>query len=483
MQSLGAKGRVGEGLFSGHAHPIQPREGSLCLPSFRRRHGAATPLRLQPQRRGMISQPPTVPGQRLEHGGTGIARPHPPPQQPLSSTAAAAAAADGADEGTAAVASNGSAGEAVLFGSAAGAVALEQEPAPAAVALPTAAQPTSSGGAVAVLSSSARPRAGSSMSMDEDDDKRWADSVNRALMESLQAPRAEHPSWWGERYHKLQARMAELLESREAHYLVIGLVLFDLAIVLTELVLSSFFPSQQLAPHIVHVAEEALSWTSIGILALFTSELVAKLLVFGLGYYTHSKWHMFDATIVVISFTLELSLKGVAQEVASLLIFFRLWRIMRIMHGVAEAMELNHTQELHKHQHEIVHLQSELAVARQRSEDLQQQVGLLNVAAAAKGLDLHTILSTAAAQQQQLAATAQQQLLTAAAATASKGLDLQNILTAAAAQQQHVTAIAQAQLLAAAAAVLPQAHADLMAKGHLHLPEQLSYGGELGHAA
>eukprot|EP00887_Chlorella_sp_A99_P001136 scaffold14.g1136.t1 len=464
----------------------------------------------------MISQPPTVPGQRLEHGGTGIARPHPPPQQPLSSTAAAAAAADGADEGTAAVASNGSAGEAVLFGSAAGAVALEQEPAPAAVALPTAAQPTSSGGAVAVLSSSARPRAGSSMSMDEDDDKRWADSVNRALMESLQAPRAEHPSWWGERYHKLQARMAELLESREAHYLVIGLVLFDLAIVLTELVLSSFFPSQQLAPHIgaprssrarrtaqrtarlvpcVHVAEEALSWTSIGILALFTSELVAKLLV----------WHMFDATIVVISFTLELSLKGVAQEVASLLIFFRLWRIMRIMHGVAEAMELNHTQELHKHQHEIVHLQSELAVARQRSEDLQQQVGLLNVAAAAKGLDLHTILSTAAAQQQQLAATAQQQLLTAAAATASKGLDLQNILTAAAAQQQHVTAIAQAQLLAAAAAaaaagggsatshataaaaaaaaVLPQAHADLMAKGHLHLPEQLSYGGELGHAA
>ena len=34
-------------------------------------------------------------------------------------------------------------------------------------------------------------------------------------------------------------------------------------------------------------------------------------------------WHMFDAVIVVISLTLELSLRGVAQEVASLLIFFR----------------------------------------------------------------------------------------------------------------------------------------------------------------
>lgn len=32
---------------------------------------------------------------------------------------------------------------------------------------------------------------------------------------------------------------------------------------------------------------------------------------------------MFDAVVVVTSFTLELSLRGVAQEVASLLIFFR----------------------------------------------------------------------------------------------------------------------------------------------------------------
>lgn len=80
------------------------------------------------------------------------------------------------------------------------------------------------------------------------------------------------------------------------------------------------------------------------------------------------------------------------------------------------------------------------------------QVALLNVAAAAKGLDLPFILSTAASQQQQLAATAQQQLLAAAAATASKGMELQTILAAAAAQQQQVAATAQQQLLAAAAA-------------------------------
>ena len=50
--------------------------------------------------------------------------------------------------------------------------------------------------------------------------------------------------------HCTQRRMAEVLESREAHYMVIGLVLLDLAIVLAELVLSSFYPTPELAPHL-----------------------------------------------------------------------------------------------------------------------------------------------------------------------------------------------------------------------------------------
>ena len=46
---------------------------------------------------------------------------------------------------------------------------------------------------------------------------------------------------------------------------------------------------------------------------------------------------MADAVVVITSLTLELTLRGIAQEVASLLIFFRLWRILRVMHGVAGA--------------------------------------------------------------------------------------------------------------------------------------------------
>ena len=91
---------------------------------------------------------------------------------------------------------------------------------------------------------------------------------------------------------------------------------------------------------------------------------------------------------------------------------------------------------------------------QQRLAEMQQQVVLLHVAAAAKGIDLELILNSAACTQQQLAATAHQQLLAAAAATASKGIDLQTILSAAAAQQQLVAATAQQHLLVAAAAAV-----------------------------
>ena len=40
----------------------------------------------------------------------------------------------------------------------------------------------------------------------------------------------------------------------------------------------------------MHVAEEALSRGSLAILALFSAELAAKLLVFGAKYFLHSKW-------------------------------------------------------------------------------------------------------------------------------------------------------------------------------------------------
>lgn len=48
-------------------------------------------------------------------------------------------------------------------------------------------------------------------------------------------------------------------------------------------------PTLAISIRTVHVAEELLSSTSIGILAVFTAELAVKLCVFGFKYFTHSK--------------------------------------------------------------------------------------------------------------------------------------------------------------------------------------------------
>ncbi|KAI3435829.1 hypothetical protein D9Q98_001887 [Chlorella vulgaris] len=225
---------------------------------------------------------------------------------------------------------------------------------------------------------------------------RSIDRCGMALLRSLRRP-IKTPRWWGSRHAHKQRSVAELLESSTAHYIVIGLTLVDLAVVVTELILTAIFACHEHEPHAVHTAEEALRWTSVGILCLFTAELAVRLAVFGHTYFTHSRWHLFDAVVVISSLVLELSLHNLAQEVASLLVFFRLWRVLRVMHGVAEAIELNHESEL-SHHHRLVHgLQQDLADEQRHVQVLQRQLQSLSLAAAQSGVDVSEVLRLVAA--------------------------------------------------------------------------------------
>eukprot|EP00887_Chlorella_sp_A99_P006441 scaffold3.g6441.t1 len=356
-------------------------------------------------------------------------------------------------------------------------------------------EPSSGGGAPGggtprFSSSSPSPRAG-----DRARDRAGWEQY-RDMVRSTRLPaEAADPSWWGTRRVGAQQRIGQLLESREAHYFVIGLTLLDLGIVITELALSSIFPIGSEIPPQVHLAEEALSWTTIGILGTFTAELFAKLGVFGHRYFTHSAWHSFDAVIVVapmrreggaaplrrgapapatasaslahpsprvsppsVSLVLELSLKGVAQEIASLLIFFRLWRIMRLMHGVAEAIELRNEEASHGHQREVAELKKELSAKQERVEVLQQQVGEL-VQAVQAVQAMREMQAHVASKDRQLAALQEEVGLLAAMLSAS-GVDAAAAVTAAKREAAAVSAGgAEERHLHAAAAQQPDAEA------------------------
>lgn len=123
-------------------------------------------------------------------------------------------------------------------------------------------------------------------------------------------------------------------------------------------------------------------------------------------------------------------------------------------------------------------------MSQQKVLELQHQAALLHVAAAAKGLDLHTVLASAAETQKSLASAAQQSLLAAAAATASKGMELRTILEAADAELKLSSATAQQQLFQAAAAAaatgapVALVHSPTPSEPHTPAQEQ----GHNGHA-
>ena len=89
------------------------------------------------------------------------------------------------------------------------------------------------------------------------------------------------------------------------------------------------------SPIYINVLEQL----STAITIVLIVEVPLTLFVFGPTFYnpfgetSHSILHFFDATILIITFVLEVILKGREREVASLLIILRLWRLVQLASG------------------------------------------------------------------------------------------------------------------------------------------------------
>ena len=57
-----------------------------------------------------------------------------------------------------------------------------------------------------------------------------------------------------------------------------------------------------------------------------------------------SAFHLFDATIIILSFIIDVASQGLAESIGSLVVVLRLWRLAKIseelMIGASERMEL-----------------------------------------------------------------------------------------------------------------------------------------------
>ncbi|PCH38112.1 hypothetical protein WOLCODRAFT_96517 [Wolfiporia cocos MD-104 SS10] len=227
-------------------------------------------------------------------------------------------------------------------------------------------------------------------------------SEREPLLPSHNAYEADQAEALSSKYITRQEQTAEFLESRRLHKTVIALaripltlllsmrptccVLLDSACVLADL--SYTFLDETCAPN-----EEdqplwltVLAYVSLAINSLFLIEIPIATWAFGWRYYkpgshiTHSSLHFFDAVVIITTFVLEVVLRGRERELASLLIVLRLWRLVKLVQGIAVSageLEEGDAQQLAETRQELEGVIVALADAREENQRLRERLRVL----------------------------------------------------------------------------------------------------------
>lgn len=207
-------------------------------------------------------------------------------------------------------------------------------------------------------------------------------SEEQTLLPSPSRARNARPSRLDNNISQWRQKLAHLLETKRLHSFVIVLIVIDAACVLADLtytVLSEDCggPSDELPQWL-----EVLAHISLVITSFFMIEIPLSLWAFGPSYFNpfgpfiHAGLHIFDAIIILTTFVLEVALKGRERELAGLLVILRMWRLVKLVGGVAvgageiaeeTAVRLSETlQELHDTNNQLSVVQNENYALRQR---------------------------------------------------------------------------------------------------------------------
>ncbi|ESK96853.1 hypothetical protein Moror_6431, partial [Moniliophthora roreri MCA 2997] len=180
-----------------------------------------------------------------------------------------------------------------------------------------------------------------------------------------------------------QERVAEILESSPLHKTVIALTTIDVACVLADLAYTVLSPGCTPAGPEAPLWLDVLAHISLAITAFFLIEIPLALYAFGIQYYNpfgdipHAVLHAFDAIIILTTFILEVILRGRERELASLLIVLRLWRLVKLVGGIAVgAGELGEedAKDLANVQKELENVKNRLDASQRENQRLRERL-------------------------------------------------------------------------------------------------------------
>ena len=191
----------------------------------------------------------------------------------------------------------------------------------------------------------------------------------------------KHQSWlhgWHVRQDTPQQRLGRWLESESVHRLILAALIVDFIVVMAEILYTMFEDHNCDNKHQenghdrshVEVILTALELTSLSIVSLFVVELTLKVYCFGIQYFTRAKVHIFDALVVLITFTLMLCLHDEEEDVASLLILLRFWRVIRVIDAVAVGIGHQYENELEEVKEQLRECRAQLRALRLKHKNI-----------------------------------------------------------------------------------------------------------------
>lgn len=188
------------------------------------------------------------------------------------------------------------------------------------------------------------------------------------------------------KFRTFRERLAHVLHSHRFQVVIVSLVIFDCLLVIGELLIdirileiheNESFTTDASQMDLVPTTQ-VLHYLSIAVLSVFLVEIAAKIYAFRIDFF-RSKLELFDALIVIVSFSLDVAFRHHHDAVngIGLLVILRLWRVTRILNGIVMSVKKQAERKLHRERRIKEALEQELAKFREYCAAQEQEIEAL----------------------------------------------------------------------------------------------------------
>ncbi|KAF8937963.1 hypothetical protein EDD21DRAFT_371854 [Dissophora ornata] len=190
-----------------------------------------------------------------------------------------------------------------------------------------------------------------------------------AMADHHEEPENVNRSWVRRSRH----RIGTIIETKKAHITIITLTAIDIILVMLQIG-ASLLHLDETEEELWYIA--LFGHLSLAIVCIFMLEILLKFYAFGPRYFwtgtRHGVLHLVDAIIILASFLLEILLHGAAEELGSLLIIFRLWRLVKLTGTVAIEVSEHDEVQVERLEAKIRSLEVELEASRLEVQTLKR---------------------------------------------------------------------------------------------------------------